>query len=746
MYVHELEGQMEAQENSETVQLILLLDFTPPQVQDQPANSTAYSRFSLPDSVLTAHVQLAAWRLDCQRAMLSLIDKETQYFIAESTKTLDIGGSGKSERDGDELWLELAVSIVNLNELESTNGKQCTAVPKAGRLCEHTIAQVPPVEGGPAYFEVTNLRTDDRFKHLPFVCGGPGFQYYCGVPLRTKKGINIGSIFVLDVKAREPASLIQREVLAAMADNCMIRLKTLREKQAKQRILKMNMCLAAFVDPDRTVSKRRKGRSATEHSRPESKATSWPDHGDMPKTSSETEVIAKALSKKSASSGSRKSERCHSADESSDTDDDRPGPRIGEGEHLSTYLTAADLLKDSLTLEGGGGVVFLAPSPAYRLGPTEDDSSGDGAAQKSPDSARRNSLGQPSPWGVSAQRNAISTDDSIPEPAEVLASSLSASDLGAADSEKATARFTPLATADIMKLVKRHPRGKLFSFDGESLTSSSSSGDEQGPSPHYLMRRSRRTRASKGEVAMLAKHFPGARQIIFLPLWDPSASRWCACFSFNTCEFRYLQSPDFLHSVAFGNCIMAEISRIATMTADQQKSDFIGSVSHELRSPLHGILASCEFLSETKCDSFQKSLVDTADACARTLLDTLNMVLDYSKINHFERNLSKARKSRKDVTTAVAAGQTSGLAPLLNIYGDVDLAIITEEVVEGVASGQTFQESMNTIGTTDLPSTSRLQMRRSDSTQGAPGAQVEIIVDLAARDWTFVTQPGQLCK
>lgn len=41
--------------------------------------------------------------------MLSLIDKETQYFVAESTKTLDLGGSGESELEGDGCWLELGV-------------------------------------------------------------------------------------------------------------------------------------------------------------------------------------------------------------------------------------------------------------------------------------------------------------------------------------------------------------------------------------------------------------------------------------------------------------------------------------------------------------------------------------------------------------------------------------------------------------------------------------------------------------
>jgi hypothetical protein len=42
------------------------------------------------DTVLTAHAQLVAWRLQCQRAMVSLIDRDTQYFVAESTKTLNI--------------------------------------------------------------------------------------------------------------------------------------------------------------------------------------------------------------------------------------------------------------------------------------------------------------------------------------------------------------------------------------------------------------------------------------------------------------------------------------------------------------------------------------------------------------------------------------------------------------------------------------------------------------------------------
>ena len=145
---------------------------------------------------------------------------------------------------------------------------------------------------------------------------------------------------------------------------------------------------------------------------------------------------------------------------------------------------------------------------------------------------------------------------------------------------------------------------------------------------------------------------------------------------------------------------MAEYNRIAFMAAERQKGDFIGSISHELRSPLHGILASAEFLAETEADPFQSSLVDTISSCGRTLLDTVNHILDYSKINSFERNWLNAKKSRAHKSTfaiqnkaAVARFPDKEAPPMMNIYATVDVAAVTEEVVEGVYAGQIWQDS-----------------------------------------------------
>lgn len=92
------------------------------------------SKISSPDTALTAFCQLVTWRTGAQRAMIgsvellesdmallltfcSLIDAETQYFIAESTKTLDLADAAK-HAPGDDIWMG------------------CSSVSKAGKLCE----------------------------------------------------------------------------------------------------------------------------------------------------------------------------------------------------------------------------------------------------------------------------------------------------------------------------------------------------------------------------------------------------------------------------------------------------------------------------------------------------------------------------------------------------------------------------------------------------------------------------------
>jgi signal transduction histidine kinase len=82
---------------------------------------------------------------------------------------------------------------------------------------------------------------------------------------------------------------------------------------------------------------------------------------------------------------------------------------------------------------------------------------------------------------------------------------------------------------------------------------------------------------------------------------------------------------------AFGNSIMAEVSRIEASALSLAKSDFISSISHELRSPLHGILAGTELLRDSMTQSSESAMLNNIDACGNMLLDTMNHLLDYAK-------------------------------------------------------------------------------------------------------------------
>jgi signal transduction histidine kinase len=94
---------------------------------------------------------------------------------------------------------------------------------------------------------------------------------------------------------------------------------------------------------------------------------------------------------------------------------------------------------------------------------------------------------------------------------------------------------------------------------------------------------------------------------------------------------RIFDAGELNYMSAFGNSITAEVSRLEISALSKAKSDFISSISHEMRSPLHGILASTEMLRDTMKLSSEVSMLNSIDACGSMLLDTINHLLDYSK-------------------------------------------------------------------------------------------------------------------
>jgi PAS domain S-box-containing protein len=78
--------------------------------------------------------------------------------------------------------------------------------------------------------------------------------------------------------------------------------------------------------------------------------------------------------------------------------------------------------------------------------------------------------------------------------------------------------------------------------------------------------------------------------------------------------------------------LMKEAKEQAERIADQ-KSEFIAVVSHEVRTPMNGVLGMARLLMETKLDDEQEEFVSTILASGESLITIINDLLDISKLD-----------------------------------------------------------------------------------------------------------------
>ncbi|KAF8623646.1 hypothetical protein AX17_007345 [Amanita inopinata Kibby_2008] len=125
---------------------------------------------------------------------------------------------------------------------------------------------------------------------------------------------------------------------------------------------------------------------------------------------------------------------------------------------------------------------------------------------------------------------------------------------------------------------------------------------------------------------------------------------------------RFLEGHELSYLRAIGVIILSAVLKRRMMLADKAKSLFISNISHELRTPLHGILAAAELLSDSSLNHSQASFLQTIQACGTSLVETVNHVLDFTKLSGNSK----------------AGGVENVIIP-----SNVDLMQLVEEAVDG---------------------------------------------------------------
>ena len=699
------------------------------------------------DATLNQLVQFGALRLGCDRAILSFIDFQHEYAVAEATRWQ----SPKSRKTCGHP--ELVVGVAKLPN-DNTEG-----------MCPETVRAFKDENGdwesnGPIIYAsrdryiITDMRADPRYANKPCVTSfKPAVRSFIGVPVISPLGWILGAYMLGHSEVRnftDDDVEVMQEISSAIVDH----LELVKAKHDRARNNKLMKGLAEFMERESPVPHERTLSMSTrtsEKSHSEAPQSEPPDSaaGDEPVPDDE-EVAPDEI-----------------------PGEDRPVPHHNQS--ASTVQTSHSEVfspkegdhstPPSTPPEGPDQDPFDATVPLQQVETHEEPE--ELAAPPGPESTISDEVKKTFLRAANVIADSMNTDgmmfiDAVPnsfgsrsnittpyeKPEDPFMSDTGDSTSNEAEDvhlPKYLAKYVqphcrlpdyafhppegdaPIPEPVLQRWIKRYPRGHIFTADEYGPIDC-----RYGPGANILKQRRARRRSSRvmNDVSALFEQFPHVRYVIFLPLWHFQRECWFAA-AFGWVSFDSQQALDYSDLnllTAFCNSVMAEVSRIEALSVSRAKSDFISSISHELRSPLHGILASGELLREALDDPNLLSMIDMIDSCGTTLLDTFNNLLDYAKINNVSKaagddDEAQGRRIRKSETVST------------------DLSVLVQDVVEAVNLGHTSKTAFQNGQQTQSVYTTLAELARAE--EEFPDHDVIVTMNIEKRSsWLTKLDPG----
>ncbi|KAF9249004.1 hypothetical protein DTO013E5_8159 [Penicillium roqueforti] len=655
------------------------------------------------DITLNALAQLGVLRFNANRSFVSIIDGETQHIIAEATGSVSLRDKNR-HKPGDGIYL-------GARSLDLIWG-----------VCPHTVRLFTGRATDEIYTDnVTANRTrhiirdftlEDRFKDRPYVLQWPHMRFYAEVPLFSASGYVLGSYCIVDNKPRADFGDDQVNDLQEVADAIGLHLENVRMSRAHVRTEGLVKGLTDFVkyhadfDPKEASNRGRlqSGVNAA-NSIPHEIAVTGPVL-DVP-LGHDVRCVSPKPERSLSSAVTGEGSVFFSQDQRSTTElsslysgfSDRPvmlspGEEKSMGEVLksvdagaapgvdqefsqlsltqgtpiyeriaSIYSRASTLLRESMDLDG---VAFLDACPTnFAFVPKEPE------VREPSIAADPGFPAAPLPIPLGLAR-VVSHEFDLP--CDTLSCALKLPSKG----NPGPNNQPRIPQGLLHQMLKSFPQGQILSLDepideDDCFSNDYTSDFDSRPDPN-----------TQTCAKHLARCLPGAKSALFLPLWDWNKCRWLSgVLVWTTSSYRALGLEELHYFKVFGDSLVSEVSRIHWATTERSKFDFISSVSHELRSPLHGILASAELLHASSLSSSQEEMVTMIEKSGMTLLDTTNHMLEFCKVN----NLSHTDRMNEMIPENDTA----------NLISDFNISHLVEEVADILYTGQRAPEQVSQL-------------------------------------------------
>ncbi|KAL4946485.1 hypothetical protein BDV06DRAFT_182626 [Aspergillus oleicola] len=712
------------------------------QGDEQPDNNKRIAS----DAALTGLARLGVLQFGCNRAFVLITDETNQHIIAEATKSVSLYDARKhKEKDGLYIGvrsLGLKWDVLPITIAFFTNRQEAGPVETDNLIANNTR------------YVVLNFAKEEEYKDRPYVIGWPFMRFYAAVPIKTPAGHVLGSYSIVDDKPRSDFGNTEVDALQEIADAIAQHLETVRLSHCHHRTENLVKSLTTFVkehdefDPTESfqdtptqqgnVTGSLGGDGLDKHGDQQDGSAVPEDDGyefglgalsPSENTGEGSSLFSKVTdsepteisvpfrnSERTVSASSVNVERRDSLSQnapvpSNDTASDAQAVANGIATKVPRiFRRASILLRDSMDLDG---VLFL---DASRCNAGALPQSETGTWEPLPSTLHPGFPADPypSPMDIPGVGSLSTASKKV---CEILGCAL----MQGLDFNRFHRRLD-VSEKLLDDLVTSYPQGHIFDLsDVRNYEPASPSSD-----------------TSIDLTRQLAMNFPGANTVLFSPIWDWNKSRWLAgTLVWSSNAFRGPGVDELHYLKAFGDSIISEVARSDWTSTKKSKSAFMSSVSHEMRSPLHGILASAELLATSTLPPEQQGLVDMIEASGMTLLDTLNHLLDFSGINNLAAIEDAATAPSESVMTSLASS--------------FDLGTLVEDVVQVQYTGQTLPkaavhlnqplspppEDANT-STDELSVIVRVEDRPNWTVHSVPGAWRRIVMNLLGNSlkWT----------